>query len=57
MTTAPAQPTSRDVLTQAEAEARAARVSQVSYELSLGLTPKTGKLAGARGWEFVDRNP
>ena len=38
MTTAPAQPTSRDVLTQAEAEARAARVSQVSYDLSLGLT-------------------
>ncbi len=38
MTTAPAQPTARDVLTQTEAEARAARVSKVEYTLALDLT-------------------
>jgi aminopeptidase N len=38
MTTAPAQPTARDVLTQDEAQQRVARVSAVDYTLALTLT-------------------
>jgi aminopeptidase N len=38
LTTAPTTPAARDVLTQDEAEARAARVSDTSYELALDIT-------------------
>jgi aminopeptidase N len=43
--TAPAQ--HRDVLTQAEAEARAARVSNTAYELALDLTAKAETYRGS----------
>ncbi len=47
MTTAAAQPTARDVLTQVEAEGRAARISNVSYQLVLDLTRGAATYKGA----------
>ena len=40
------EPTTRDVLTQTEAEARAARVSDVAYAIALDLTRGAGTYRG-----------
>src|SRR5690606_29767803 len=45
MTTTSATP-ARDVLTQIEAEARAARVSDVRYDLHISITPKSETYRG-----------
>ncbi|MEX0781393.1 MAG: aminopeptidase N [Dehalococcoidia bacterium] len=47
MTTPTAQTQHRDVLTQGEAEARAARVSNTAYELALDLTAKAETYRGS----------
>lgn len=52
MTTAP--PASRDVLTQLEAEARASRISDVSYELTLDLNAGAERYRGTNVIHFSD---
>ncbi|MDA0364410.1 MAG: aminopeptidase N [Chloroflexi bacterium] len=46
MTNAPTAPTTRDVLTQAEATTRASRVSEVTYELHIDLAKGRGSYGG-----------
>jgi len=53
MTTAP--PVPRDILTQLEAEARAARISVVSYVLSLDITAGVERYRGSSTIRFNDR--
>lgn len=52
MTTAPSAP--RDVLTQLEAQARAARISDVSYELTLDLIAGAERYRGTNVIHFSD---